>query len=367
LKRILVISSEFPPGPGGIGHHALSLVSALVNRGYQITVMSPADFVTEEEVEDFDSQQRFRIIRYPRIGIKTYINRIKMTLSYLKSESIDTIILTGKFSLWKGFFIHLKFKRIRTIAILHGSEVNLENYFLRKFTHTCINRATQIVAVSNFTKDLLPNWILGNRVIKIIPNGITLKHNKSEPVNLNLKGSPKLLTVGHVSPRKGQHRVIHALPNLVAKYPDICYHIVGRPVNQRLLENLTVNLGVENHVMFHGRVKNHEDLDHFYWNADIFMLLSENQPDGDVEGYGIVALEANEFGLPVVGAKFCGVEDAVDHGVSGYLVDGNNTFEVTQAVVSCIENRVELRKGSMVWAEKHQWSEIVQQYEAILN
>jgi phosphatidylinositol alpha-1,6-mannosyltransferase len=161
--------------------------------------------------------------------------------------------------------------------------------------------------------------------------------------------------------------VIGALPNLVAKYPDICYHIVGRPVNQRFLENLALNLGVENYVVFHGRVKNHEDLDHFYQNADIFMLLSENQPDGDVEGYGIVALEANEFGLPVVGAKFCGVEDAVDHGVTGYLVDGNNTVEVTKAVVSCIENRVELRKGSMVWAEKHQWSEIVQQYEAILN
>ncbi len=366
MKRILVISSEFPPGPGGIGHHALSLVCALVNRGYQITVMSPADFVTEEEVEVFDSQQRFRIIRYPRIGIKTYINRIKMTLSYLKSESVDTIILTGKFSLWQGFFIHMKFKRIPTIAILHGSEVNLENVFLRKFTHTCINRATQIVAVSNFTKNLLPKWILSNREIKIIPNGITLKHCPRETVNLELMGNPKLLTVGHVSPRKGQHRVIGALPNLVAKYPDICYHIVGRPVNQRFLENLALNLGVENHVVFHGRVKNHEDLEHFYQNADIFMLLSENQPDGDVEGYGIVALEANEFGLPVVGAKFCGVEDAVYNGNSGYLVDGNSVEEICNAVVRCIEEKDRLSTSSMQWAVKHQWKQIVKEYEALI-
>jgi phosphatidylinositol alpha-1,6-mannosyltransferase len=149
-------------------------------------------------------------------------------------------------------------------------------------------------------------------------------------------------------------------------YPDIQYHIVGRPVTQEKLEKLADELGVKEHIQFHGRIQNHRDLSLYYSSADIFMLLSENQSDGDVEGYGIVALEANEHGLPVIGAKFCGVEDAVDNDKSGYLVDGNNVDEICKAVVRCIEEKDRLAAESKRWAEKHQWKEIVKEYEALI-
>lgn len=366
MKKILLISSEFPPGPGGIGYHAYSLSVSLAESGYEVVVMSPADFVSIDEVVEFDSVQRFDIIRYPRVGWRTYFQRLKMTNDYLKHNEISTVVLTGKFSLWQGWFIKQFFKDQNTLAILHGSEVNLKNRILRKITHYSIDSADTLVAVSNFTKDILPNWIKSKREIHVIPNGLFLSEKKKHENEIHLDGHPKLITVGHVSPRKGQHRVIKALPELVKLFPNIQYHIVGRPVNQEKLEKLAEELGVQNHIQFHGRIKNHSALSMYYRNADIFMLLSENQLDGDVEGFGIVALEANEHGLPVIGAKYCGVEDAVNDGNSGYLVDGNNVEEICSAVVKCIEEKERLTDGSTLWAAKHQWNEIVKAYEALI-
>ena len=366
MKKILLISSEFPPGPGGIGYHAYSLCVSLVDNGFNVVVMSPADFVSNKEVEAFDKIQKFEIIRYPRIGWRTYFQRFKMTYDYLNNNQMDSMILTGKFSLWQGWLTKLIFKNQKTMAILHGSEVNLKNRFLRKFTHQSINKADSLIAVSNFTKDILPKWIKFKREIQVIPNGIFLDEKMNLESEFHLTGFPKLITVGHVSPRKGQHRVIEALPALIQLYPNIKYHIVGRPVTQEKLEELADELGVKEHIQFHGRIKNHADLSAYYVAADIFMLLSENQSDGDVEGFGIVALEANEHGLPVIGAKFCGVEDAVDDGNSGYLVDGNNIDEICNAVVKCIEEKDRLAASSKLWAEKHQWKEIVKMYEALI-
>jgi phosphatidylinositol alpha-1,6-mannosyltransferase len=368
-QKLLLIASEFPPGPGGIGHHAYSLVRALSRNGWDITVISPADYADAQLVRSFDDQADFRIIRYPATAAIKYIARLLLVYRLIRQEKFTRIFLTGKFSLWVGLFIRIFFPDAETIAILHGSEINLQNRLLRWLTHRSIQSANSIVAVSAFTASLLPDWIRHKRVIDIIPNGIDFKLLSSldskRPVEL--KGWPRLLTIGHLSPRKGQHRVIRALPELKKKYPEIHYHMVGRPINRAELETLAYELGVTRHVSFHGVVAAHEDLASWYRAADIFMLLSENQPNGDVEGFGIVALEANVFGMPVIGAKYCGVEDAVDVAKSGFLVDGDDPMEITTAVEACIASMDELKKESVEWAKKHDWKLIVQDYKSYLG
>ena len=365
-----IISSEFPPGPGGIGQHAYDLAKVLAENGIRIKVLSPADYTTDREVAEFDSRQTFDIKRYPRgWGPFTYLNRLQITRSVLRSGAFSTVLLTGKFSLWQGLLIKLLYPNIKTLAVLHGSEVNLSNRLLRWFTHRSIAVADVIIPVSRFTWTLLPSWISkGHNNIQIIPNGIDQKHSDSDiGTRVNLIGTPRLLTVGHVSPRKGQHRVIKAFPLLLQQWPDLHYHIVGRPKNQAALEVLAESLGVRNHITFHGRVPEHSSLTNYYTQADVFMLLSENQPDGDVEGFGIVALEANSYGVPVVGAKYCGVEEAVDHQRSGYLVDGDKAEEILEGVQYCLSNREQLQIGALEWVKAHQWSEIVKRYIPLLS
>lgn len=361
--KVLLISSEYPPGPGGIGQHAYCLAKSLHEDGIELFVLSPADYTTEKEVQAFDKKQEYFIERYPRLNpLINYINRLKITYKLIKNQVISHVILTGKFSLWQGVFIKLLNSKIKTISILHGSEVNLENKWLRKFTHYAINKSDVLLPVSKFTKSLLPDFILNNpkKIIEVIPNGIIKElFPESNNQNINLKGNPKLLTVGHVSPRKGQQRVIKALPEIIKKYPEVHYHIVGRNLHQKQFEELAKKLKVDSYLTFHGRVKEFSDLPKYYQSSDIFMLLSENLSNGDVEGYGIVALEANYYGIPVVGAKYCGVEDAVKNEFSGVLVDGNNADEIVQAIDFCMENKNNLQESSKHWADQHQWNHLI--------
>ena len=369
-KSILVIASEFPPGPGGIGHHAYSLAKALRESSCEVSVLSPADYVTSEEVNHFDTSQSFKIIRFRRAGVLTYFYRIYLSTRFLiNNKRYKYVILTGRFPLWLGIVVNLLFPSKRKIVILHGTEVNLPSKILRWLTHKSISIADTIVPVSEFTRSLLPASILEkHREIVVIKNGIDNVWSENPVLDvIKLEGNPVLLTVGHVSPRKGQHRVIRALPALVARYPDVHYHIVGLPLTRDSLERLAKDLGVLEHVTFHGRVARHADLQSYYEAADIFMLLSENQPNGDVEGFGIVALEANLHGLPVIGAKLCGVEEAVYHKYSGYQVDGDNAEEILEGVTYCLENKVGLAMTSRDWARQHQWAEIVKQYQRILT
>lgn len=366
-KRILLVTSEFPPGPGGIGHHAWFLAKELAKReSIDIEVLCPKDYASEAGVMRFDEESPFKIHRFNRVKGLTYVLRIIKLVKLLRGNSYTHFIASGKFALWMIWIQKLFGKKSKTLCILHGSEVNLSNNLLRAFTHSSISKFKTIISVSTFTQSLLPQSILDNSErLRVIANGL----DKSDFVfknNIELKGEPALLTVGHVSPRKGQHRLIKALPLLIAKFPQIHYHIVGRPINQKVLESLAMDLGVESHVTFHGSVKQHKDLWDFYRAADIFVLLSENQLNGDVEGFGIVALEANACGTPVLGAKYCGVEEAVKHKESGYLVDGDNADEILEGIKFCLDNNVLLKEQAVEWSEQHAWSAVSIDFEACL-
>ncbi len=362
-KYILLVTSEFPPGPGGIGHHAWFLAKELAKReSINIEVLCPKDYALEAEVLKFDDESPFIIHRFRRIKGLTYVLRIFKLSKLLLENSYTHFIASGKFALWLIWIQKIFKRKAKTLCILHGSEVNLSNNLLRAFTHTSISKFNTIISVSTFTQNLLPQWILDNAErLRVIPNGL----DKSDFIfknNIELKGLPALLTVGHVSPRKGQHRLIKALPLLVEKFPQIHYHIVGRPINQELLKSLAIDLGVESHITFHGSIKRHEDLWDFYRAADIFVLLSENQPNGDVEGFGIVALEANACGTPVLGAKYCGVEEAIKDGKSGVLVNGDRSKEILEGIKYCMDKQDSLKIYCEKWASEHNWDIIGKQF-----
>ncbi len=367
-NRILFICSEFPPGPGGIGHHAWFLTKELSKLDNTvIEVLAPADYADELEVFDFDSRQNFTIHRFMRMGWLTYFARCGKLIKLLINTNYSHFWASGKFSLWLIWLQKSFLPRAKTLCILHGSEVNLGNLYLRLFTHQSIFQFQTIISVSRFTQSLLPTWILENHLsLKVIPNGLDVS-DFTLSNSVELQGYPALLTVGHVSPRKGQHRLINALPELIKVYPDMVYHIVGRPIDQLKLERLASELGVNEHIVFHGAVKNHSALWDYYKAADIFILLSENQSNGDVEGFGIVALEANAVGTPVIGAKYCGVEEAVLSEKSGVLVDGNEPKEIVEAVEYCLEKNSYLSEGSKRWANSHHWKLVAKKFISLIQ
>ena len=354
-KEVLIVTTEFPPGPGGIGSHAYSMARALQAKGVEVTVVSPADYVTREEAENFDKKQLFEIVRYDRTKRFHYLKRFTTASKHVKQN----VILSGKFALWIGLWLSIRHPKIHTIGILHGSEVQPSSLFDKILTHLSIAALKNVVAVSSFTKGLIPRWAVKNKTVAVIPNGIHPDEFGAETDTINLIGNPRILTVGNVTPRKGQHRVIKAMPEILKRFPQAHYHIVGLPTFKDKFLELSKDLGVEEAITFHGKIEKHEDVYHFYRSADVFMILSENQKDGDCEGFGIVILEAGCFGLPSIGATGSGIVDAIDDGVSGCLVDGNDASQICDAIEKIEKNKESMSVAARDFALNHDWNTII--------
>ncbi|AFL81712.1 glycosyltransferase [Aequorivita sublithincola DSM 14238] len=359
--KILILTSEFPPQPGGIGNHAYNLAKGLQGNGFEVKLVCDTRSTNGDAEKLFDKNLSFEVVRIPRqkIIFISYLNRIKTAFS-LTSKS-EMIICSGKFSLWLGAFLSFFFKR-KFIAIIHGSEIQLPITVLRKLTDLSLKRFDKIIAVSNYTKSLVSHLNLNS--IEVIPNGFEIKQPESLPSKSN--PVPVLITVGNVTQRKGQHNVINALPILLKKYPDLKYHIVGIPTERAKLGQLALHLGVEKAVVFFGKVSEEEKMK-LLQQADVFVMLSETTNTGDVEGFGIAILEANAFGVPAIGALGCGIEDAVNEGISGRLINNKDSKQFLKSLEEILNNYEFYSKRARGWSEGFTWEKVMSSYLKVLK
>lgn len=359
-KNILIVTSEFPPQPGGIGNHAYNLANSLAMRGYIISVLT--DNRSDDGVEElnFDKNLDFTVIRIRKRRNRSlmYLQRIAK-LKALKTDK-DVIIASGKFSLWGVAFLSER-KKVKNLAVIHGTEVNLSNPLAKLLVKLSLQSFDRLIAVSNYTQNLIPTEVRKRSIV--IPNGYNNLHWKnlhSAKIKSTLTW-PKLVTVGNVNYRKGQQNVIEKLPDLLKYYPDAEYHIIGLPTKQEEFIALAKHLGVNERITFFGTVPQ-EKVVNAVSKADIFVMLSSPSTSGDVEGFGIAVIEANALGLPAIGSKDCGIEDSIDDGISGILVDYKNTASFCNAVSKIAENYDKFSKGARSWANKHRWDKIVEKY-----
>ena len=133
------MSSEFPPGPGGIGHHAFSLTKALKHK-FEISVLCNADYIDLLKTRQFDESCGFPVNRFKRLGRLTHLSRIIKYIIFCWKEKPDSIIYTGLFSLWlMNFGIHDS--RVKKIAIIHGHEPIFGNSLTKRLTRFSFKRA----------------------------------------------------------------------------------------------------------------------------------------------------------------------------------------------------------------------------------
>ncbi|WP_040278181.1 glycosyltransferase family 4 protein [Psychroserpens damuponensis] len=362
-KNILIVTSEFPPQPGGIGNHAYYLGLYLSKNNYKVTVIADQrDFANESEIS-FDASLTFEVkrISLKRVRPIMYLNRIVETIKSIKKA--DYVITTGKFSLWNVAFCSLFYKRNK-MAVIHGTEVNFKSAGLKKTINMSLKRFDSIVAVSNYTKQLVSHL---NKEITVIPNGIELSHWQMDSLTkATLKGNPVLTTVGRVSTRKGQLEVIKLLPALIKEYPELHYHCVGIPTEADMFLKQAKNLKVDTHVTFHGALSS-KKLKEMLLATDVFVMLSTESSTGDIEGFGIAILEANALGIPSIGSKNCGIEDAILNDKSGFLVSRESISEFEHALKSILEVPNLYKEEAVSWASLHSWDKIVKCYIDVIE
>jgi phosphatidylinositol alpha-1,6-mannosyltransferase len=246
---------------------------------------------------------------------------------------------------WLGLILRKLFA-CDLIIYTHGEEITTDTggRFFGKSRKRYLEAADKVVAVSAFTREAL-NREMGvdfDRIV-LIENGVdTQRFMPGDPdetlvARHKLAGKKVLLTVGRLVPRKGMDMTIRAMAQVIESLPDVHYLIVGEGEYRPVLERLIAELGLSEHVTLAGAVDD-ADLIKYYCLCDVFAMPNRTMEDGDTEGFGLVFLEANACGKPVIGGRAGGAVEAVRHGETGLLVNGAEPTEIARAVIGLMAN-----------------------------
>jgi phosphatidylinositol alpha-1,6-mannosyltransferase len=169
---------------------------------------------------------------------------------------------------------------------------------------------------------------------------------------LGLGDKKVIVSVGRLVHRKGQDTLIEAMPEIISAVPDAHLLMIGEGPYRAYLENRTKALDVQSSVTFIGRIQ-YADLPRYICTGDIFVMPSRSRLAGlEVEGLGIVYLEASACGLPVIAGNSGGAPDAVLEGKTGLVVDGRSSREVAQAVIELLSDTARCKE---MGANGRQW------------
>ena len=329
--KILLCANDYPPDVGGIQTYSYQVAKNLAALGEEVTVLAPR----LEGDRKFDGQQEFRTIRvdkkillYPKFFWTLRKYRVE---KILVAHRADYAALAS----WANRAWLLPY-----YPVIYGAEILIAGR--KKRIHSSMERAKRIITISHFTRERLLELGIEEKEIEVIPPGVdSLRFRPDLDADAVLKkhhlfGRQVILTVSHLVRRKGHANVIRALPRVLEKVPEAIYLIVGRGPEDDNLRKLAQTLGILDRVVFAGFVSN-EEIPLYYNVCQVFIMPSyEIKEEGDVEGFGIVFLEANACGKPVIGGRSGGVVDAVVDGETGLLVDPLNTEEISVALVKLL-------------------------------
>ena len=325
----ILVTNNYPPTRGGIQTMMSRVAECLAQHGRDVVVVGPK----EDGSDAYDAAAAYRIVRYAARWRPREV--VAIAGSYLRALRIARERVTIASVWWPvGFALVFIPRRFRgPLAIIaHGTEISPSRTGARqKIMRAVFRQADVILANSRFTRDLLERaGVAGD--IRVVSLGVDMV-----PVTPQRSSEPTILSVGRLVARKGFDRVIDALPALRNEFPSLRYEIVGGGPERDALEARAARLGVAAGVTFLGSVSE-EELRAAYARAWCFALPVRNIAD-DVEGFGIVYLEAAMASLPTLGGTASGAADAIVDGHTGMLVDGTNVPAITEALATLLRDR----------------------------
>ena len=324
--KILLATNGFSPEIGGVQVYCYELTKNLTLLGEEIIVLAPE---TEGDSE-FDKKAGFEIIRTRKKSASRFA-----FLSILRRKRIEKILIGhGSHYVRLAFLANLLLKIPYNIIVYLEEILPLER---KKTIRKSFKRADRIVAISHFVKKrLMEIGIPGDKIVVIHP-GIDperfLPGPEPSPVKKrhHLENKKVILTIARLGEHKGHANVIRALPRVLEKASEAIYLVVGSGEKESRLKGLVKELGLKDKVIFTGEVEE-EELPLYYAACDVFIMPS------DIEGFGIVFLEANACGKPVIGGKVGGITDAIIAGETGLLVDPFDINQIADALVKLLTN-----------------------------
>ena len=375
--NLLVITWNFPPRHGGMENLLENLCSGLREKHRVFIVTSFAKAPHSAERDTF---------RAPLAGLIPFAFYALWRGAMVLARGPQTRVVFGGSALVTPLVLILArvFCR-RAVVLTHGLDVIHRNAFYQLLCVRWLKFCDRVIANSNYTGALTQSKAVAQERLTVIPPGVQPERfDIPTDVNAtkrrwNLEGKKIILFVGRLAKRKGIKEFIEkSLVEIVRQIPETVFLIVGDNPTQSLAHrdnvvgeiDMTVSkLSLENEVRLLGALSDNEVIS-LYHVCDVVLLPALDMKD-DVEGFGIVLLEAAAAGKPVVATRVGGIPEAIEEGKSGILIAPDDYQPLSRSVIGLLSNNKErLAMGQYARErikEKFCWAKIIGQYQAVLN
>jgi len=340
------VTNDFPPRAGGIQSYLDDLTRWLPPD--RLVVYAPQPESSVGSPNEFDAAAEYEVIRHPRSLLLPTPGVARRAKQIMHSHACQAV--------WFGAAAPLallaeplrKAGAERIVASTHGHEVGWSMLPGGRSVLRRIGGAADAVTfVSKYTRGRISGAFGPFAGLEYLPSGVnTARFRPDEGARTavrrrhGLGQRPTVLCVSRLVPRKGQDMLVRSLPELRSRVPGTTLLLVGEGPYRARLERLAAELGVAEHVVFAGAVSA-EELPAYYNAGDVFAMPVRTRGRGmDVEGLGIVYLEASATGLPVVAGNSGGAPETVRDELTGRVVDGRNPAQLTDTLTSLLSDPV---------------------------
>ncbi len=337
--RVLVVTNDLPPRVGGIQYYVEQLALGLHRAGDDVTLYGSS----YDGDQEWDAAAPFRVVREPTSTLLPTPRTLRHTLRLVEHLDADVVVFGAAFPLGLMGPTILARTGVPYVGFTHGLEVSSARLPLGRQLLRRIGRdAAAITFVSHWCdRELRPRFGDGPRY-ELLPPAVDPEvfHPGVDGTAVRerhgLGDDPVVVCVSRVVERKGQDQLVRGLPALREKVPGARLLVVGGGPFLGPLARLVEEVGVAEHVTLTGEVPDAELPAHFA-AGDVFAMPCRERMGGlEVEAFGIVFIQAQAVGRPVVAGRTGGVPDALDEGATGLLVDGNDTGAIVDAVASLL-------------------------------
>jgi len=376
LRKTFLITNDLGPRAGGIESFVLGLLERVEANSVVILTSSQA------KSKEFDQQL---LEKYGAIVIRDR-SKILLPTPRITRKAVKVMKQYQAKTIWFGAAapLALMAKSLRNagatniLALSHGHEVWWAKIPVFRSAIAKISKnVDSLTFLGEFTKNaMLPAIKDPAKLVKIAP-GIDIDHFAPSGIDKNLIEKYKLqdrrviVCVGRLVHRKGQDKLIEAMPQVLKQFPDAVLLLVGEGPIKSMLDKLIRHHGLEHNVIFTGRVQ-FADLPKYIQLGELLAMPSRDRFFGlEVEGLGIVYLGASACGVPVIVGKSGGAPDAVVENKTGLIVDGTKPAEIADAVCKLLGDKElakQMGQSGRDWVvENWQWQIWSDKFNKLLN
>jgi phosphatidyl-myo-inositol dimannoside synthase len=366
--KILLVTNDFPPRVGGIQNYLVNIYTRIAP--HEVVVLAPA----YPGDAAFDAAQPFEVVRHPTRVYWPAPDLRRTIASLARSRGADALA----FGAVLPMNMAASSVDLPVVVHTHGFEVAWARVpALVQALRRIGERAAVMTVVSEFTARFIRRAVGERARIEMLRTGVDLdRFNPSVDgtevrKRMGLGGRPVVACVSRLVRRKGQDRLIRALPMVKREVPDAALLLVGGGSARDRLERLARSQGVERDVAFAGEVREGELAAH-YAAGDVFAMPVRSRYAGlEVEGLGLVYLEAQACGRPAIAGDSGGAPEAVVPDRTGFVVPGRDDHALTSALVRLLGDppaRERMGSAARAFVEReHRWDDVAARYRAMLE